>query len=197
MRAAHVGVKFFRKAFQVDFIGAQCPRQIALRLFINETVADQHDRHAAFAPRLRGVQHELGPDRRFVVGEGDRPGTGSFRARHQLGRRKILRRQIARRGLRKLPVLAMAAGHVAADAGQRKRVGARQHMIEGLFLDRIVVSGHRLAVHQAHQLAVVVAPHAAKTGLAGRDRTAVRTQVALNDIVLCLPETRSLHRSGR
>ena len=70
------------------------------------------------------------------------------------------------------PVLAVAAVEIAAQHAEGQRVGAGQHVEEGLFLDRVALQAGHVAPGHA-QLAVLVEAHLADAAPPGADQAAV------------------------
>src|SRR3970282_959830 len=80
--------------------------------------------------------------------------------------------------LRRDPVLAVGAVKIAAKHAEGQRIGTRQHMEEGLLLDRVALQGADIAPRHAQGAAIVEA-HLANAAASRSDQAAVAAGVAL------------------
>src|SRR5439155_951381 len=134
--------------------------------------------------RVSDVDRVLEKDDRVVVSEGDaRAAERLCRRSDQLGRRRVGERvELAR--LRDLPVLAEAAGEVAAGRSERQRGCARQKVVQRLLLDRIDAETARPPVRREHDLIALTRADEAEPALALAELARSRADVALEPSVV-------------
>src|SRR5207237_1844740 len=100
----------------------------------------------------------------------------------QLGRRCVGERvELAR--LRDVPVLAEAAGEVAAGRSERQHGCARQKVVQRLLLDRIDAESARASVAREHDLVALARADEAQPALALAELARSRADVALDPSV--------------
>ena len=123
------------------------------------------------------LAHVLEKDHRLDVRGGDRGTVVARCSGDRLGRRQLVIEGLLGLRARGLPVQAGLAVQVAAGGGERQGLGSRQHVVEGLLLDRIDLHRTRVAVGDGPQGVVGILAHTTETALGGRDLAAARTEV--------------------
>ncbi len=173
-----VAVEGVGESLEVDTGRVERPADVVERATIDVSGGVHQMQKRALATTTGDFAHVLDEDHRLDVGAGDRVAAVAFGAGHRIGGRQRVVVGLLRPGLRGLPVEAGLAVQVAAGSGQRQRLGAGQHVIEGLLLHRIDVDRAGVAVGDRPEGSVDVLPHAAAGALAGVDLAEVWTELA-------------------
>ena len=135
-----------------------------------------HDRtQCRIQGEIRRFDHEFDEDRGFAVCKGHAGAAFFHRGPDQIGRRCRALPNGARlaRMLGNVRILAKGAGEITAFRAERKSAGARQIMVERLFLYRIDMSAGNTVAHQGTQAAAIVPAHAAQAMGADRQTAGV------------------------
>ena len=178
MPGADVVVEALGEPLQVDVrrVHVREERPSGLRVH----VAGRH-RHRPDPPRAARVGHVdrvLEEDHRVVVGEGHRTATEAHRrVGERLGRGGVGQR-VDVAGLRDVPVLAEAAGQVAAGGAEREHRRPRQEVSERLLLDRVDAEARGPPVRREHDRVALALPHEAEPALTLVQRARARADVA-------------------
>jgi hypothetical protein len=161
---------------EVDVRRIDQRQQFGQRLPVQVAVGDQHHGQSGGARGNGRVAHELVPDQRLAVGEGDADGTLLPGRRDQVGGCRRARGRV--RLLAQRPVLAEPAVQVAARSGHRQDVAAGMEVVERLLLDGIEGSGRDAPVVERRHHPAAVRARAAGAGLPLAQPAADRAQVA-------------------
>lgn len=184
MTAGDLVVEALGKGLQIDVGRVDDAIELAPRLITD--VACRHcDR---FDPqRMAGLCRIDGvfmKNNRIIIGKGDAPAVEALRSPGDRVGQSDLRQGIHFTRLADLPVLAEAAGKVAASRPEGERGRPGQEMVQRFFLDRVNAKTAGAPVGRKHDLAALPGPHKTQSPLPLVQLAEPRTEIALDPPIL-------------
>ena len=197
VRAADVVVEVLGEGLEIDVRRVHVREHLRSRLRAHVARRDGDRLDAAFVARVGDVGGVLEEDDRVVVGERDaaRPELGCSAGDHV--RRRGVGERVGLLRLRDVPVLAEAAGEVAAGGAERQDGRTGQEVVQRLLLDRVEAEAARPAVGGEHDLVALAGPHEAEAALSLAELAGARAHVALDPAVVELMPVGGRHGARR
>jgi hypothetical protein len=178
--AVQVPIDLVRKAFQVHTGGIDHIAQPVQGGLADVCIAYPDILDPALPGQGRYVHHIFIESSGLGIGIGDTPAPVTCSRGHNILRGKVIIARLVRGGLRYLPVLAIETMKIAPGHCQRKGLGSRIEMLEGLFLHRVHLDYARIAVRYAEKLSLDVHLGSAPSAIVRKNNTFMGAGPALD-----------------